>query len=239
MPQPLTIQAFDTPETCAHFLGTEISTCLAQRKGRPTLLLLSGGSALAVLDSIKIDDWTPVTITLLDERFEPDEAHNNFRALEQTPWYTRVRTAGGTFISTRIQAADTRDTVAERLEQKLHEWMHHHANGQMIALFGMGADGHTAGIFPFPEDPASSKQWFSGDRLVVAYDASDKNALAERVTTTHTLHQQIAHAFVYITGEDKRAALANVLQNTATLPELPAQIFHMLPDVTLATTLHP
>jgi 6-phosphogluconolactonase/glucosamine-6-phosphate isomerase/deaminase len=229
---------FDEKTACAQFLGERISERLAEKKNQAILLLLSGGSALSVTEYIESATWQHITVMMLDDRFTPKEAHNNFCQLIKTDWYQKIQALGATCISSVITHEDTAEEKALALETALRTWGATHAHGTVIALFGMGADGHTAGIFPFPEDPNYYEHLFLSERLVVAYRASGKNEFEERITTTHTFHQTIDHTFVFVTGDEKKIALEKLAHNSFSLPELPAQIFHALPDVTLGTTLH-
>jgi 6-phosphogluconolactonase/glucosamine-6-phosphate isomerase/deaminase len=236
MEKELRVQYCDDPEECARFLGEKISLHIQNRNDQPLLLMLSGGSAFSVLPFIVAESFDGVTVSMLDERFEQG-VNNNFTQLEKIKWYQGVCENGGAFISTKVQVGDTKEMMADRFEKELRSWREENPEGQMIALFGMGVDGHTAGIFPYPEDPALYKKLFESERLVVAYDAEGKNEFPERITTTHTLHRKIAHAFVYIMGEEKRRSLEALISHPLPQNALPATIFYAMPDVIIGTTI--
>ena len=222
---------------CAAFVGKEISRQLKSGKDRPTLLLLSGGSALSVLDHIENDDWKSVTVTMLDERFEEDGSHNNFSQLESMAWFAKVIKGGCKIISTKIQTDDTQASLTERMDSSLRKWKNENPAGKIMAIFGIGADGHTAGIFPFPENQNFFQELFAKDSWVVGYDASGKNEFPFRVTTTLTLHRLISHGYAFVIGEEKRAALQKLRQHSLPLNELPANIFYEMADMTIVTNI--
>jgi len=228
----------DTTYECDSFFGEKISERIKSVQERPILLLLSGGSSFAVLDFIHTDNWKNITITMIDERFEKENTHNNFSQLERTDWYTHTKKNGATFLSTKIQPADTQEIMAHRWENSIKSWQKENLNGTLIALFGIGADGHTAGIFSYPQDQKLFENLFLGNRLIVSYDASGKNEFPSRVTTTHTFHRLISYAYISLKGEEKQQMLQRLIQHKALLHELPAEIFSSLPNVTIGTTLN-
>jgi 6-phosphogluconolactonase/glucosamine-6-phosphate isomerase/deaminase len=89
----------------------------------------------------------------------------------------------------------------------------------VLGQFGMGADGHIAGILP--GSPAVS----SGD-LTAAYDAPPYT----RVTLTPKALQQLSVAYLFAFGADKRGALENLQGKTLSLDEQPAQILRQIPE---------
>jgi 6-phosphogluconolactonase/glucosamine-6-phosphate isomerase/deaminase len=225
---------FETASRCDSFIGEKISGCIENEKSQSILLLLSGGSSFAVFDSIHASNWNNITITMLDERFEENNAHNNFSQLENTEWYRQVKENGATFISTKIEPGETQEKTAQKWENSLKQWTKENPNGSIIALFGIGPDGHTAGIFPSPENQQTFDTLFLNDHFVTSYDASGKNEFPLRITTTHTFHKLISHAYISLKGEEKQQMFKKFIKNETPLHELPAKILFSLPDVTIA-----
>jgi 6-phosphogluconolactonase/glucosamine-6-phosphate isomerase/deaminase len=93
----------------------------------------------------------------------------------------------------------------------------------VLGLFGLGADGHTAGILP--HSPAVSAR-----ELVSTYDA-DK---FQRVTITPAAIIKLNEAIVWAQGVDKWPALAQ-LDQLVSLAEEPAQILKKLERLTIFT----
>jgi len=206
----------------------------AKEHTQSVLLLLSGGSAFSLLDAIPKDALgEQVTIGVLDERFSQDEADNNSFQLTGTKFYANAYAVGVSFIDTRAGAAETQALLADRFEKALHEWAEAHVDGVIIATMGVGADGHTAGIMPFPENPVLFQKLFEDKtKWVAAYDAGTKNPYPFRVTVTMPfLRTQVDHAVVYAVGEEKKSALEKVLLVEGSLAETPARIFHEMSDV--------
>ena len=99
----------------------------------------------------------------------------------------------------------------------------------------MGGDGHTAGIFPYPEDPDFFEKTFRINGWVASYDATGKNVFRERVTTTFPFHETIDHAFAYVCGAEKRETLIALKNRSQALSEMPAMIFYDMPDIEVVT----
>jgi 6-phosphogluconolactonase len=80
-----------------------------------------------------------------------------------------------------------------------------------LILLGLGADGHTASLFP--GSPALDEK----ERLVVRVDGAPKPP-ASRVTFTLPLLNAARHVVFLVTGKDKNAALRRVLNGDPALP---------------------
>lgn len=213
--------------------GEVISEALRRHRNTAILLLLSGGSALSILEHIDNDVLGPhVTITTLDERFSADPTINNFAQIEVTDFYTNARARGAQAIATRIQESDTLGESGKRFENSLREWRMNNPDGVMLATMGVGEDGHTAGIFPgdFETD-------FSGDDWVVSYVVPETiNPYRERITVTYTfLRTQLAEVVVYAVGEKKKSVIADITTPLNTVEKLPISIVNELPVVTIVT----
>ena len=119
--------------------GEYISNLLQAYDDVPVLLLLSGGSAMNVLDFITLQHMSErVTLCLADERINAPDEDSNAWKLVQTNWFQEAKKHGVTLCALE--------------EGALKEWKNGHENGKIITLLGMGGDGHTAGILPMPND---------------------------------------------------------------------------------------
>ena len=109
----------------------------------------------------------------------------------------------------------------------------------MVITQGIGEDGHTAGIMPYPENSALFKSLFDDpEKWVVGYDAEGRNEHPLRVTVTLSfLREVVDHSIVYAVGDGKKEALRQVLAETGTLWQTPARIIHEMRNVMLFTDL--
>lgn len=202
--------------------------------GTPVLLLLSGGSAFSILESVSHGILGPhMTIGVLDERYSTDENVNNFSQFTHIALYASAFAVGARFIDTRVKNNETQKQLGMRFETDIWNWLERNSAGVIVATMGIGVDGHIAGIMPFPENSALFQELFEDDtKLVVAYDAGDKNRYPLRITVTLPfLRRYVNHAIMYAVGEEKNAAVRRVFTKEGSLTQTPARVVHEMKDV--------
>jgi 6-phosphogluconolactonase len=84
-----------------------------------------------------------------------------------------------------------------------------------LVLLGMGADGHTASLFPYTAALSESRRW------VVANDVEKLST--HRITITFPVIERARAVLVLVTGAAKAAVLAEVLNGPADPQRLPSQ----------------
>jgi 6-phosphogluconolactonase/glucosamine-6-phosphate isomerase/deaminase len=199
----------------------------SSESGKNVLLLLSGGSSLELLDRIETGYLNRnFTISVLDERYSRESDENNFAQIAKTEFYGKSQKRNCRFIDTRIMDGETQKMLAERFNSELKGWFDNNPDSTVIATVGVGPDGHTSGIMPFPEDPKKFKELFDNEGVfAVGYDATGKNPYANRVTTTFPLLRRVNNGVIYATGENKKDALAKLLSPSGSLAETPSRIW--------------
>ncbi len=219
--------------------GDALSEILQERKNKPTLLLLAGGSAFQLLNYVDgkvLGNY--LTIAMGDERFSRNEDENNFAQLEKTAFCTKATKAGVLFVGSKVKSGETLQAFTKKYEACITAWMKKNPHGEIIATLGVGKDGHTAGILPYPQDKTFFQSLFEKEDLFAGYDADKKTDIPLRVTMTMTfIRKNIKHAIVYATGVEKKAALLKTLASEGNLHETPARIIREIPKVTLFTDL--
>ena len=231
------IQCSHAEETKKH-AAEALSAFLLDAKNisQSVLLLLSGGSAFSILEHVDSNIvGSDVTIGMLDERFSKDETVNNFAQFSQLAFYKEAVRYGASFIDTRVKENESQSELADRFEQALRSWKKIYPEGVCIATMGMGANGHTAGIMPFPENPTLFQKLFDDDtHWVAAYDAETKNPYPLRVTVTLSfLRQVMDHAVIFIAGREKEGVLNQVLSEEGTCAKTPARVVRDMKDAVL------
>ncbi len=205
---------------------------------KPFLLLVSGGSAFDLFTDIDLNNFdNSATVGVLDERYSTDPTVNNMDQFMHTAFYTSLKNKNVQFIDTTVQDEETGEEHAKRYDQALSEWKEEHRDGVIVAIVGIGPDGHTSGILPFPENPSLFTKLFENpNTLVVHYDADGKNPYRYRSTTTNIfLRNYIDHSFVYAVGANKKDALTRLAAKEGSLAETPARILREMKDVQLFT----
>lgn len=226
---------FFVSEEPACAVGNTLNELLAEYKDIPVLLLLSGGSAFAILEYVDLEVLSEdITLSMLDERYSSDPSVNNFMQLSQTDFFASAKEQGVQMIDTRISKGEGREALAERWESELRDWADKNPNGKVIATIGIGEDGHTAGIMINVAD-----QDFNTDSWVISYTVpADINQYTERITITFTfLREKIDEALVYMVGEKKRKALESINSSEGNTTTTPARILREMHSVQIYTDI--
>ncbi len=201
----MTFYKISSVETVAKAVAEAIREHLGV--GEPVFWLVPGGSAIAVaslaskmLGGVPLDK---LVVSLTDERFGPvGHTDSNWRQLNmagfELPKAKLLPILGG------------KDAPAACEDFKLTLKEHLTAPSYKIGLFGIGTDGHTAGILP--DSPAASSE-----DLAACYEAD-----FTRITITPKAIAMLDEAIVYCTGESKLAAL-NQLEQDLPVAKQPAQ----------------
>lgn len=215
------------PEQVAEETGKYISDLLSLHIDKPVLLLLAGGSSVKVLDFIKPEYLhDQITVTVTDERFTQDISENNFDVLQTTSFYNELVQVDAFCINTSVWEGDTVEMHAERFEKNIKDWMAEFPSGVIIALYGMGADGHTAGIIPgIYHGNDFNERYGAEDKLVAITEDNRAGApFPLRITTTLSFMKKVHYPVFYITGSNKENMLKKALDSETTLEEVPARI---------------
>ncbi|MEX0800026.1 MAG: 6-phosphogluconolactonase [Dehalococcoidia bacterium] len=160
-----------------------------------TLALAGGGTprALYALLAQREYDWPSLEVFFGDERcVPPDHPNSNFRMANET-LLSKVRA--------RVHRMRGESCDAAGYEEELRSVFGPGLPRFDLALLGMGADGHTASLFP--GDAALEER----ERLVVRVSRPDH----ERLTLTLPALSAAKVALFLVSGADKRVALSRVL----------------------------
>lgn len=216
-----TIKTTKKAEEAAEFTAFAILNQL--QSGKRVLLFLTGGSAIVV--GVKIGEIlrripenliTNLTITLTDERYGPiDHFDSNWRQLIEKGFNLPEAKLWP------VLMGDTREKTVENFKAKLNEELI--KEEYKIGLFGIGVDGHTAGILP------RSEAVNSGD-LVCGYDTPEFS----RITITPRVIEKLDEAVVWVQGENKWKVLKD-LQTDIPFTKQPAQILKKVRLLTIFT----
>lgn len=211
-----------------------INTLLNKYYNNHILLMFSGGSSFAILPYLHAEKLSNyITLSVVDERYTTDPTANNFCVLQHSKFYRIALLRGCKFIDTRVREDTTHALHARSFENDLRRWHHDYPDGKVIITQGIGIDGHTAGIMPYPSDPSQFERIFDNELVwVEAYDSSDKSEYPIRVTVTFPfLRNMVDHSILYVVGEEKRDILKKTLISYSDLHIIPAAIIHKMKDV--------
>ena len=169
-----------------------------RRDGHATLSVPGGTTPGPIFDTLSgVDlDWANVAVVLNDERWVPeDNERSNTRLLRQR--LLRGRAAQARLIPL-YAPADTPEDMLPALMDGLRPHL-----PISVLLLGMGADMHTASLFPGADRLDEALSSHAPLLLPMRADAAGE----PRVTLTAPVLRGAFHIHILITGADKRAAL--------------------------------
>ncbi len=183
--------------------------------GEQVIWLLAGGSAItleaATSHALQVLDTSRLSITLADERYGPLEHPDEN--------YVQLMKAGFPLPIARVLTGQTAQattvTFGEHIEQILD------SADFSLGIFGIGADGHTAGIKPHSPAVTSTEP-------AIAYKWDD----FERITITPPTIRRLDEVIIYAVGSEKIDTLRSLINEQKSVEDHPAQV---LKDVKVST----
>lgn len=191
----------------------------AYLQGGRVLWLVPGGSSIVIAADVsrqlKPEDTNHLTISLTDERYG-DVGHpdSNWQQLMNTGF--QVGNAQVLPVLTGSDMGTTTTAYGKALQEAMS------SADYRVGFFGMGADGHTAGILP--NSPAVHDENFAA-----SYDAGN----FKRITMTPKAITYLDETVIYAVGEEKREALLNLNLENLPLETQPAQIHKQIQKCTI------
>jgi 6-phosphogluconolactonase/glucosamine-6-phosphate isomerase/deaminase len=211
---------YSTPESEAGVTALTRSLTDALSVHSRVLWLVPGGSniqlAVRVMSMLSDHVTQKLHIMLTDERYgEVGHTDSNFRQLQEAG-FNPLSAQFIPTLQTGLSLEQTASTYAQNFEREANE------AGYIIAQFGIGPDGHIAGILP--DSPASTS---------TTYAAGYAAGQFERVTLTFPALKRIDEAYAFAYGAAKKPTLEQLKATTTSLTKQPAQILRQIPEVTI------
>ncbi len=194
----------------ANRLAGELNECLMTHE-RASFAVPGGTTPGPIFDTLSAVDlhWDRITVLMGDERQVPaDHERSNERLLRERLLVGRAATAN--YVSIREEEGALPDISAHLPIS--------------VLLLGMGADMHTASLFPGSPGLATA---LSTDAPLMRVEAAD--GLEPRITLTGRVLAGAMSTHVVITGDEKRAAV----ERAAHLPAEEAPIRTVLGTATV------
>jgi 6-phosphogluconolactonase len=200
--------------TAADFLSRRILEA-AKARGVCSIALSGGSTPKPVYELLGGSEfgrripWDQLEIYFADERAVPiDHPESNYE-LVRTTLLREHPEAWGRMIRMPADAAD-RNAAAERYGRRFPDPLD-------LLVLGMGADGHTASLFP--GSPALDER----ERRVVAVSGAPKPP-AERMTITPPVIERARTVVVLVSGVEKAQMVWRALDRHDDPREVPAQL---------------
>jgi len=201
----------------ADFVSSSINKKLGL--GKNVLWFVSGGSSIPIEVEIAkriIINHDKLVVTLADERYGPiGHSDSNYFQLEKSG-FNISQLNFIPFLSGKDIETTTND-INKMLDNEFKK------ADYKIGFFGIGSDGHTAGILPYSKALTENK-------LVCNYQAG----LYNRITITLKAIYELDEAILYAVGESKWNAIEKLNANLP-IKEEPAQILKKVPLLIIYT----
>lgn len=202
----------ETAEYVADLLNAKLT------QGQNVLWLVSGGSAILLEVEIakRIVDASRLVVALIDERFGPvGHPDSNWQKLIEAGFVLKE-----TKLLPVLKGNDVKQTAIDfekvfKNELDLAQYK--------LGIFGIGEDGHTAGILP-------ESLSIEATSLVYHYQSETYN----RITLTPVAIKMLDEAVLFAVGENKKLILQKFTTNVS-IKDMPAQI---LKEVSLLTIIN-
>lgn len=200
----MTLHVFDTSQQMHDAALETIVVALREHAGDAFYVVLSGGSTPLRLYEMVLErddiDWHKLRIFFGDERIvPPDHPDSNYRAAYETLLEAAPIPNEAVY---RMRCELGAEAAAVDYEQRLRE-VFKLQPGELprfdLVLLGMGADGHTASLFP--GTPALEER----ERLVVANPVPQLDTT--RLTLTFPVFNAARNVLFLVTGAEKAPAL--------------------------------
>ena len=200
----------DLARPAADWLAREMTAAIRER-GRCALALSGGRTPEPVYRELALSadiEWARVSVFFADERaVPPDHAESNYRMVREA-LLSRVPIPASNVHRMEAERPD-RDAAAREYERALPAAID-------VLVLGIGADGHTASLFP------GSAALDERRRLVLPVVGAKPPA--ERLTITPPVIEAARSVAVIAGGGDKAAMVARALEGPLAPKEVPAQL---------------
>jgi 6-phosphogluconolactonase/glucosamine-6-phosphate isomerase/deaminase len=224
----LKLASFPTSKKARDSFAATLAEILAS--DRDLLVLLSGGSVIPLyneaIENFPISSLAHVVFTLVDERYGED-GHNdsNYEQIRRTGFFDKVLKMGAKVIAVSMKQP-------LHLIPKTYNMLLSPAarNRTVVGVFGVGSDGHTAGILPMQEEKMFESTFMNTQELLVSYNLDlglkekEFNPYRKRFTITpYFIRNYVEMALVYAVGEAKIKPLKAMFEK-GPVSEVPARL---------------
>ncbi len=193
-----------------------------EEKGAFNVALAGGNSPKKLYELLSTDEyknqvvWSKVNFFLGDERYVPeDDPQSNARMIQKS-LLEPLKISGSQFF--KVDTMLSPDEAAKKYNETIRAHFKHTPVRFDLVLLGLGANAHTASLFPFTSvlaEPAAT---------IKAVFIAEQNGY--RITMTAPIINQSKHIAFLVYGKEKAEAVFHVLKDVHNAEKYPAQLIH-------------
>jgi len=206
--------------TSADGLSTDLSAAINMmlqdallKDGRASLAVSGGSTPKTLFNKLSMldIDWPSIDITLVDDRWV-DETHNDSNELLVRRFLLKGNAADASFVALKNSSKRAREG-----QQICEESLSQVKQPLDVVVLGLGADGHTASLFPCSEELAMAMDINNTNKCIAT---NPTNAPHERITLTRSAISRSDNMILHIVGHKKLDTLEQAIKtkNSAKMP---------------------
>lgn len=199
-------------------LFAESAVEAVEARGRCHVCLAGGGTPQDMYSLLASEyggeiPWDSLHVYFSDERcVPPDDLESNYRMARDALLNPVNLSQSNVY---RIPTEHGAAAGAEAYEETLRAQLYGSGGGFDLVLLGLGADAHTASLFPGTDAVSVQDRWCVGNR-------APKTGV-DRITLTYPALNSASRVVFLVTGASKAEALRSVLADPVDLAQRPAQ----------------
>ena len=208
LPDSVDFYSTNNSESLASDLSQSISEILIEairKRGRASMAVSGGSTPIPLFKNFSLIniDWTKVDLTLVDDRWVDSKNTYSNELLVRTH-LIKNKAAMVNFFPLKNDS----ETAVEG--QKISEEILKNITLPFdIVVLGMGADGHTASLFPCSEELYDAMDLNNPNKLI---STSPKTASYERISLTAKVIIDSKNTFLHLNGSSKLHTLESAME---------------------------
>ena len=208
LPDSVDFYSTNNSESLASDLSQSISEILIEairKRGRASMAVSGGSTPISLFKNFSLIsiDWTKVDLTLADDRWVDSKSAYSNELLVRTH-LIKNKAAKVNFIPLKNDSK-----TAKEGQKNSEETLRNITLPFDVVVLGMGADGHTASLFPCSDELSDAMDLNNLNKLI---SISPKTAPYERISFTAKVIIDSKNIFLHLNGSNKLHTLESAME---------------------------